>query len=832
MKRIEKLLKARTTKYYKRTGSPGKYRYYYTKDEWDNRNKLVEFLLSFFGSSKVEEVAKNEYEDKNIEETGISFEDFKLHFEEYFKNKEKWDKRFSGSGKSTGGEKSKKKKKETKKKKDKKKSKINTKIMRLLYNLYGAESEKQKEIKQQRAKELVRRSLEIKLIPFKERSREEMLALEEEMKKLFPNGKERAEIINKYAKEIEKEELQKQIIINKEEPQKQEFNNEKAKEKDALLNKEALKELESKIEYPKNKNILTEEEQKARDYFNAKPSEVENAGEDVWGAARHNFSTYSLGELESQGVAKKYINKKMLLGDINLDKEERLKAGDDINKILFLYIIKRILKNIPGDNEEEREVYYEFVKKIEKLDSEIQDGYDFKKALKDYLKTTVEGGNAYYSLETRKKRKLYESALGRAYVVASDGYTSRSGKKINEIRYMAQYSWQTYTAATGTTHKIIDKVINGVKRRSPDWENPITVHYSDEERKAKYEKRVLELIDGKINKKTGKKKSRTKPPEIKQTGEIIRKGGKKYEGSTKQLQKKLVDDFGFRALQYGNSMTDEERAYHTQKTLEAFSDLGEILGVDPEKISMKGRLAMAFGARGKAGAVAHYEPAQKIINLTRYNGFGSLAHEWGHFFDNVLSIIDHDGDKKKANGKMCSTGDFNKEKGVITYSDIDSIPDGEILDFKGHNFKFLKSKKWFEKIDKHGKPTRRYYKFYKSNIQELKAYTSNRAATKVAEISNYVYKKTEKYLKEYTPYWNRKEEVFARAFETYIAEKLNKAGRKNTYLSALSKVNSSDVYPSGEVREKANKMFDELFEMVRAEKILEKAIRFFIKIKK
>ena len=50
------------------------------------------------------------------------------------------------------------------------------------------------------------------------------------------------------------------------------------------------------------------------------------------------------------------------------------------------------------------------------------------------------------------------------------------------------------------------------------------------------------------------------------------------------------------------------------------------------------RLAIAFGSRGKGRALAHYEPARVVINLTKMKGAGSLAHEWGHAFDDWLGI--------------------------------------------------------------------------------------------------------------------------------------------------------------------------------------------------
>jgi len=57
---------------------------------------------------------------------------------------------------------------------------------------------------------------------------------------------------------------------------------------------------------------------------------------------------------------------------------------------------------------------------------------------------------------------------------------------------------------------------------------------------------------------------------------------------------------------------------------------------------------LAFGARGKGGkgaAAAHYEPDTTgkvtddtvVINLTRENGPGSLAHEWFHAIDNYFA---------------------------------------------------------------------------------------------------------------------------------------------------------------------------------------------------
>ena len=93
---------------------------------------------------------------------------------------------------------------------------------------------------------------------------------------------------------------------------------------------------------------------------------------------------------------------------------------------------------------------------------------------------------------------------------------------------------------------------------------------------------------------------------------------------------------GMRAVQFGNTVPDRERARHLKLASEAFADLADVLGLADGDISLGGRLAIAFGARGHRTALAHYEPVERVINLTRKRGVGSLAHEWAHFFDNML----------------------------------------------------------------------------------------------------------------------------------------------------------------------------------------------------
>jgi hypothetical protein len=96
--------------------------------------------------------------------------------------------------------------------------------------------------------------------------------------------------------------------------------------------------------------------------------------------------------------------------------------------------------------------------------------------------------------------------------------------------------------------------------------------------------------------------------------------------------------FPFRGVEFGNWVNQVERAASLNEACDALSDLAAVLGIDRSIISLDGKLALAFGARGSGNATAHYERTKVVINLTKTRGAGSLAHEWFHALDNYLCI--------------------------------------------------------------------------------------------------------------------------------------------------------------------------------------------------
>jgi len=91
--------------------------------------------------------------------------------------------------------------------------------------------------------------------------------------------------------------------------------------------------------------------------------------------------------------------------------------------------------------------------------------------------------------------------------------------------------------------------------------------------------------------------------------------------------------FGFRGIEFGNWVSQgkggRERQGMLNDAYDAFMDLATALSLPPKALSLEGRLGIGFGSRGRGGrAAAHFESDTTVINLTKTQGSGSLAHEW------------------------------------------------------------------------------------------------------------------------------------------------------------------------------------------------------------
>ena len=253
--------------------------------------------------------------------------------------------------------------------------------------------------------------------------------------------------------------------------------------------------------------------------------------------------------------------------------------------------------------------------------------------------------------------------------------------------------------------------------------------------------------------------------------ENLPRTGKDRRGGKDVTQKRFMETFGFSGDTYGNWVTQKERQDFLNNTYDALMDLSEVLGISPKAISLNGELGIQFGASGKAGANAHYRPDDVSINLTRKKGAGSLAHEWFHALDNYFA-------------RMGGSPDGMMTKGSVV-----------------------------------GNRVRQEMKEAFADVSEL--LSSPQYRKRSVEMD-----RTRK-----DAYWSTREEMGARAFESYIITKAEGLDITNDFLANIM---GEDVfvdperypYPTGEEKAEIDKAFDRLFDTIR-EKETEKGVALY-----
>lgn len=103
----------------------------------------------------------------------------------------------------------------------------------------------------------------------------------------------------------------------------------------------------------------------------------------------------------------------------------------------------------------------------------------------------------------------------------------------------------------------------------------------------------------------------------------------------------------FRGVEFGNWVNQTERAALLNSAFDGFHDLAQVWGLTAEEMTLNGSLAFAFASRGIGSAAAHYEPGREVINLTKKNGAGCMAHEWFHALDAFAGAQDGREDCKR-----------------------------------------------------------------------------------------------------------------------------------------------------------------------------------------
>ena len=412
-------------------------------------------------------------------------------------------------------------------------------------------------------------------------------------------------------------------------------------------------------------------------------------------------SSSELERLEESGEMYTIINKKRMLGKVEDFAEEMKSHGVNSRIAHFAWdLLNVMLPKKPEDTQEARMNYVKYVERAKQILKSftskeihphefraVRSGFEdlMKDPIMNYVNIheyfiimkyygekremqldTKYSERARQELESPEYFEKYKDYL--EYEGALSGlvrdYGDTSGKSLTDMyeaikdKYLKQGTdidilLQTYWANGRPKKNILynekeyyTKSEIKLKRRRENAINRITAKAL---RGWDYQYNNYEWAKGKEQSKTDEKRKENE--EKKEKGmfkwEVI--DNPKYVRIS-NLKKKNYEDsetfkneFKFKNVQYGVYVDEESRKIHTQRTGEAFDDMCHVLGLKPNDVTINGQLAIAFGARGKGKANAHYETGRKIINITKYKGDGTLAHEWMHFIDNLLNIYVHNG---------------------------------------------------------------------------------------------------------------------------------------------------------------------------------------------
>lgn len=335
----------------------------------------------------------------------------------------------------------------------------------------------------------------------------------------------------------------------------------------------------------------------------------------------------------------------------------------------------------------------------------------------------------------------------------------------------------------------------------------------------------------------------------------------------------FIREFGFRAVEFGNWVAGDERQKAVNHAFDALHDLADILDISPKALSLGGRLAVAFGARGGGRFSAHYEGTLRVVNLTKLRGAGSLAHEWGHALDHHFGELDNpaagtgaapfvsDRDVNGVFGRSTTRSDRVTGQTVTTpwrphlrpeiaaawadtlnalftrpetleetvtrrQSQIASTEErvarykSEILRIEADpkltkaNSKFLASAREF--IDDAESRNLPAFRASLDRLQAGEPPTPQRAvrtdyAAEAAKLNG-----------RSGEYWTRPSEMFARALESYVFDRLQERGQLSQYLVQgveperfASPAYTGNPYPTGSERSALTAVFDRLFQTMR-----------------
>lgn len=506
------------------------------------------------------------------------------------------------------------------------------------------------------------------------------------------------------------------------------------------------------------------------DYEFARKSAISNVGEDLKNSARHRRNQWrSLSEAEADGTAEVMVTRDKLLKAEPIDLQEGLSKANYLTRLAGHLALKAFpaqpytekayasyqLGQITGKKTpaEMRKLYYNHLQNVKAIIDKHRDDADPKNMLAAISQATTAMIRGIRGDRSSDDSDRF-NPLANSLVDLSNKLTRQFAK----------------TSVLGQINTLGVRLKRANSAMGVDELADIMVSAT------------AEILNGaSIDKVTGVKKGGTtfNPADL-YVGVAKRTGGRSLGVSNTPAgsAEVLTSRMGMRGLQFGNSVTDDERVHHLRKTAEALVDLADVTGLPDRAISLDGTLGLAFGARGSGRAAAHYEPGLKVINITRKNGVGTLAHEWGHALDDYIG----ERSLRYREGRYGNVGDRYMSEQLSEFY----FPGGS------NKTKSQADDPVWKAMD---------------GVRKAIAQTDYEQTLRMGLRAVGIKPRSGQY-----KYWTSGREVFARTFERYVQHKLQSNGQENTYLSGLG--GDSPLWPSPQQIAQMAPAFDELMRAV------------------
>lgn len=302
---------------------------------------------------------------------------------------------------------------------------------------------------------------------------------------------------------------------------------------------------------------------------------------------------------------------------------------------------------------------------------------------------------------------------------------------------------------------------------------------------------------------------------------------------------RLINVHGYTGVEQGKWVSSRESQPLVQWVADSCADLEMLLGTWLPSLNRRGNIGLGLGARGCGRSSAHYEGSLRVVNLTKTRGDGSLAHEYGHFLDHMISEFGEGPGTRYLSEKIAKGGSANNRISEAMRSLLGAI--GLIpaeTELTGNRL----CKRWYSRrwvlsawTKAGGDPqaafsalASQYPKKFESGhgsecqsqllVNSLARWTNSDVVIKARFI------RKSSFLKEATTlgiYWKRPCELFARVFECWCEDTLHALGMQNQYLVDQTRIDYTRCkglpYPVGAERDILYSAASRLIEACRDE---------------